>query len=856
MVTAKEQSHILSHNSLVSHLHWYHWLVIACSLFLTFSAWYISSQQVQQKMAAQFQFQSEQIVALVKERMEKYEEALWAGAAALNTMPTKATRENWRVFSSSLNIASRFPGINGIGVIHYVPPEDLEEYLDWQRQSMPNYHIHPAHKLNEFWPITYIEPQLINLKAVGLDMAHEQNRFTAAKKARDTRSAQITAPITLVQDAKKTPGFLFYVPWYKYSLTSDKRVSQQKEFLGLVYAPFITSKLMGGTLSNRNRQVNFSIYDENSALYSELSTQSEDFDANPLFTKEVIIDIYGRPWKFLIQSSLLFRDQQSQNQPLIILIVGLFIDTLLFVLFVVLARSNQRAITYAEEVSENLKEQKYTLEQTHQRLSSAMNAMQDGLIVIDTQGTILECNESTQQMLGYENGQLNGQSVNLIMPMADARQHDSHLKHSLMQKGATSIIGKNRVLYALHSTGKKIPIQLRVSKGYTDKGMFYTGIIHDLTEITESKQRADDVDSLLKAAVHATSAGFLLVDSQYQLVEVNEAFASWLGYSPEEITKTSVSELFSQQDKQAITELLRTMFEGKTETTTQEIQYKHRNGSSVWGVMTAGVVEQKKSMITYIVMQVIDINTQKNLTKNLEKRNLALEEANRELDQFAFVASHDLKAPLRGISQLAQWIEDDLSDKLDEQTTEYMKLLHSRIHRLERLLDDLLSYSRAGRKDGDFHKITIGHIVKETFNLLSPPDGFHLVCDDQTNEINTLVTPLELIIRNLMSNAIKHHDKSIGTITIQIKNKNNAYEISVEDDGPGIPPEHHDRVFGIFHTLKPRDQVEGSGIGLSIIKKVLDRYNCEYSLHSDGKRGMCFRFTWPNEQQLRDYLND
>ncbi len=833
-------------------LHWYHWLIVGLSLLLTFGAWYVSSEQAQLNTHAQFRYQAQQITSLLRERMEKYEEALWAGVAALHALPPKASRSDWRIFASSLKVESRFPGINGIGVIHYVPKESFGSYIEWQRQLMPDYKVHPPHEHDEFWPISYIEPQALNLKAVGLDMAHETNRYTAAMKARDTQGAQITAPIVLVQDAKQTPGFLFFVPWYDENLESDDQEDSPQQFLGLVYAPFIMHKLMDGTLENTNRLVNFSVHDGDFELYNELTADSADYDSNPLFAEEFTLQLYGRPWRFNVQSSTLFRQQHRQNQPLVILIGGLIIDALLLALFIAFSKANARAISYANEITADLRKQQLDLEHVHQRLSGAMDAMLDGLVVIDERGIIKECNAAITHILGYPRSKLIGKNVSLLMPEPEAGKHDDYLKHSYMEVNRSSIIGKERVLHALRSDGVVIPIRLCVTKSATGKGAFYTGIITDLSEVHASQRRADEYDNLFKASVRATRAGFTLVNRRFELVEVNSALANWLDYAIDEAMDMQVLELVSPAERIQLKKVLDEMFNGDRETTTCECRYQTKHGASRWGLTTAAVVPPRDKVIEFIVLQIIDIDDQKRLAQDLAERNTALEKANEELDQFAYVASHDLKAPLRGIAQLSQWIEEDLRGNLDEQTSQYLSLLHNRVERLERLLDDLLSYSRVGRKDGELRKVVVDELVRDAFAMATPPSDFRLVCDDEIGSLRTLATPLELIIRNLISNAIKHHDRSDGTVTVTARKRPHSYEFVVADDGPGIPVNYREQVFSLFHTLKPRDQVEGSGIGLTIIKKVLNRYQCHFELTDNGERGARFRFSWPLTQTIKE----
>ncbi|PCK07735.1 MAG: hypothetical protein COA42_12800 [Alteromonadaceae bacterium] len=239
----------------------------------------------------------------------------------------------------------------------------------------------------------------------------------------------------------------------------------------------------------------------------------------------------------------------------------------------------------------------------------------------------------------------------------------------------------------------------------------------------------------------------------------------------------------------------------------------------------------------------------------LETINANLERSNKDLNDFAYVASHDLKAPLRGITQLAEWIEDDIHDSAEDQTKEYLALMKNRVLRLDRLLDDLLNYSRAGNKHGGLKEVSIADLANDVFQLLAPPPDFRLVCEQSLPTLVTLSVPLEVILRNLIDNAIKHHNSDKGTIHISAKSEEDGFEFVVSDDGPGIELTHHNRVFEIFKTLKPRDEVEGSGIGLAIVKKLLTNYESNIIIDSDGVNGTKMCFSWPAENKLRRIIN-
>ncbi len=229
-----------------------------------------------------------------------------------------------------------------------------------------------------------------------------------------------------------------------------------------------------------------------------------------------------------------------------------------------------------------------------------------------------------------------------------------------------------------------------------------------------------------------------------------------------------------------------------------------------------------------------------------------IEAVNKELQEFAYAASHDLKAPLRVIDNASKWIEEDLQEHLTDETRENMGLLRGRIKRMEKLLDDLLEYSRIGRvTDERFAEIVSGDaLMHNILALLAPPQGFTVNVSPHFTEIQVRRMPLQQIMLNLISNAIKHHDKKQGVIEVTVEDEGDHHTFAVSDDGPGIPPQFHNQIFMMFQTLKPRDQVEGSGMGLAMVRKNIEIFGGKLKLESTEGKGSIFRFTWPKRQSI------
>lgn len=221
-----------------------------------------------------------------------------------------------------------------------------------------------------------------------------------------------------------------------------------------------------------------------------------------------------------------------------------------------------------------------------------------------------------------------------------------------------------------------------------------------------------------------------------------------------------------------------------------------------------------------------------------------LEKRNQELDQFAYVTSHDLKAPLRAIANLSEWIESDLEDKLDDDTRHNMNLLRGRVHRLENLINGLLEYSRVGRVNSEPELVNVETMLKEIIDLLNIPDSCQIEISPSMPTFTTQLIPLQQVFHNLISNAIKHGGSNNDQIIISVEEHDLHYEFGVSDNGKGIDPKYHDRIFTIFQILEARDQCENTGIGLSIVKKAVENQGGKIRVESRLNEGTTFCFTW------------
>ncbi len=232
------------------------------------------------------------------------------------------------------------------------------------------------------------------------------------------------------------------------------------------------------------------------------------------------------------------------------------------------------------------------------------------------------------------------------------------------------------------------------------------------------------------------------------------------------------------------------------------------------------------------------------LNSRLAESKIQLQERNQELNSFVHIVSHDLKAPLRAVANLSQWIEEDFEGTVSANTTEQMNLLRGRIYRMEGMIDGLLEYARVGRQDGQLELVMVADLVAEVIESIAPPPTFKLdIAAMPTFTANRLL--LSQVFANLIGNAFKHHNRPDGCIRISSRELGEFYEFAICDDGPGIAPEYRDRVFVIFQAANPQKNPDSTGIGLSIVKKIVETAGGRIWLESEMGQGTTFYFTWP-----------
>jgi two-component system sensor kinase FixL len=459
----------------------------------------------------------------------------------------------------------------------------------------------------------------------------------------------------------------------------------------------------------------------------------------------------------------------------------------------------------------------------------------DSIFVIEPEwGRFLDVNDKACEGLGYTREEL------LAMVLKDIEQSilddstwQEHVK-KLRSKTDLVIQGKHR---CKNGTTFSVETSLKLVKH--EKKDYIIANARDITERKQVEEELRGSEERLKTILESILTGVLIIDVQsHKIVDVNLLAAEMIGLPKEEIIGSVCHEFVcpAEQGKCPITDL------GQTVDKSERVLIKP-DGSEIPVIKT--VTAMSVHGHEYLVESFVDIADRKLAEQKQAELLEEVESINQELKDFAYVVSHDLKAPLRGIKTLTDWLATDYADKLDDDGREQMNMLLDRVQRMHDLIDGVLQYSRVGRIKEEKVKVNLNDLVSEVIDSVAPPENIEITVENQLPEIEFEETRIIQIFQNLLSNAVKYINKPHGRIRIACVEEDGFWKFSVADNGPGIEDKHFERIFQLFQTLSPRDELGSTGVGLAIVKKIVDVYGGKIWVESKLGEGSTFFFTLP-----------
>lgn len=392
-----------------------------------------------------------------------------------------------------------------------------------------------------------------------------------------------------------------------------------------------------------------------------------------------------------------------------------------------------------------------------------------------------------------------------------------------------------------------------------DSARCFHGILLDVTEAMEMQNTLASERERFEDIAGNVPGQFSFIDKEYRMSFMSNEVKELLKLNskrPDIATEDKLSSVANWEKKTPVAhmfgeDVLATR-KAKVdqalsgETVIWEDETTDPQGNQIFQLVTYRPKFESDGTVAGIFALRVDITDMRKMEDELRKAHENLLRSNTDLEQFAYVASHDLKAPLRAIQVLIEWLQEDLQDYEEGDVQENIGLLGRRAARLAALLDDLLAYSRAGRQDGQAIDIDLQEVVAEIADLMGQGDnGVVEWKGPSVPKLHTDHAALHQVVRNLINNAIKHHPGGDCRVRVSATESDELIEVTIEDNGDGIDPEFSDKVFKMFQTLKPRDEVEGSGMGLAIVKRLVNHHGGDIWFETPASGvGTAFKFTW------------
>lgn len=484
--------------------------------------------------------------------------------------------------------------------------------------------------------------------------------------------------------------------------------------------------------------------------------------------------------------------------------------------------------------------------QSENQLRSVVNTVIDGLITIDEKGIVHSFNPAAENIFGYTPEEVLGRNIKILMPEPYQSEHDQYLSNYL-NTGDAKIIGIGREVHGRHKNGNVFPIDLGVNEMYIGTTRMFVGTIRNISERKEAERK----NALLAAIVESSENAIISKDLNGIISTWNLNAEKLLGYTTDEAIGQHINLIIppecleEEDDEEAKT--INTDIKAGNPVKHVETLCMNKNGKRIDIALTASPIFDKDGIIIGVSEIIRDITERKKIEADMQRYILALTRSNQELDDFAYIASHDLKEPLRGLSNNALFLKEDFQEMMGDSGKKRLNRMMYLCERMEQLVNDLLYFSRLGRQALAIQEIDMNDIIRDIEFMLESTlieANAKIIVPEKLPTITCDLPRITEVFRNLITNAIKYNNKPEKRVEVGFQITNGEYEFFVRDNGIGIAPEFHSDVFRIFKRLNEEDDsVKGTGVGLTFVKKIIERHNGKISIKSELGQGSTFYFT-------------
>jgi two-component system sensor kinase FixL len=483
--------------------------------------------------------------------------------------------------------------------------------------------------------------------------------------------------------------------------------------------------------------------------------------------------------------------------------------------------------------------------EAEERMRSVVNHVVDGIISIDERGIVTTFNPAAERIFGYARPEVVGQNIKMLMPEPFHSEHDGYLANYL-RTGEARIIGIGREVIGRRKDGSTFPMDLAISVFRLGEQRHFTGIVRDITERKRAEQELREAEERMRSIVDHVIDGIITIDEHGIVESLNPAAQRLFGRTAVEVlgqnVKMLMPEPFHSEHDNYLANYLRSGV-AKIIGIGREVVGRKSDGTTF--PMELAISEFHLGERRYFTGIVRDISERKRAESELRSSAEELSRSNLDLEQFAYVASHDLQEPLRAVAGCVQVLKKRYQGQLDGRADELIAHTVDGVSRMQTLIDDLLSYSRVGTRGKAFESCDAnGSLAQALGNLEAAiAEAGALVTCDPLPVVKADAAQLTQVFQNLISNAIKFRGNRTSQTHVGVQRQAGQWLFSVKDNGIGMQPEYFERIFVIFQRLHTRNEYPGTGIGLAICKKIVERHGGRIFVQSEPGQGSTFSFT-------------
>ena len=518
-----------------------------------------------------------------------------------------------------------------------------------------------------------------------------------------------------------------------------------------------------------------------------------------------------------------------------------------------LTRSEARYTELAKMLEDRVADRTQSLRDREHELRLLIDGVRDyAIIMLDPRGTVVSWNAGAERIKGYRGEEIIGKHMSCFYPAEDIDAgKPQRLLQIASQMGRTEDEG-----WRIRKDGSRFMADVVITPVRTERGELwgFSKVTRDITERKHAEEAAREAELQFHSVIESAKDGIILADIQGSIIFWNKGAEAIFGYSEEEVLHHPLTmlmpERFRERHEMGLARMRNT---GASRLIGQTIALEGKRKDGTEFPLELSLASWRKGDQTIVSGIVRDITERQRTQEALQRRTQELSRTNAELEQFAYVASHDLQEPLRMVMSYMGLLERRYRDKLDEKAQQYIAFAVDGAERMKTLITDLLAYARTGSSAENFAYVDCSSLVTECLNNLKVAirESRATVTVDSLPKVMGNASQLMQLFQNLIGNAIKYRSSEPPRIHIGVESRENEFVFSVADNGIGIDPEYFDRIFLIFQRLHGKGEYSGSGIGLAICKKIVANHGGRLSVTSAPERGSTFYFTIPEKETVR-----